>query len=116
MIEMPLSLTGKGKRRDRQVIIAEITKIARNGASKTQIMYKANLCFSQINAFLVLLQEFNFLDSTDENGRVVYKTTSKGLEFLQKQQEIQQMLCADVNVKISMKTPPQILLQNYKQT
>ena len=67
------------KRRDQQVIIAEITKIARNGALKTQIMHKANLSFAQLNAYLALLKKLNFLEKSAENGRVVYTATPKGL-------------------------------------
>lgn len=39
------------KRRDKIDIIAEITNIAKDGALKTQIMYKANLSFSQLNIY-----------------------------------------------------------------
>jgi predicted transcriptional regulator len=110
MIEMSSGLMNTFKRRDKQVIIAEITKIARNGALKTQIMYKANLSFSQLNEYLALLKKVNFLEKSINNGKEVYLATPKGLEFLQRQQEIGQLLSADVNVKIGVKIPPQLLL------
>ena len=37
------------KRRDRLYILAEILAIAKNGYLKTQIMYRANLSFAQLN-------------------------------------------------------------------
>lgn len=108
MIEMSLGLMDTCKRRDKQVIIAEITKIARNGALKTQIMYRAKLCFSQVNEYLELLQKFDFLEKSAENGKEVYRATPKGLEYLLRQQELQQMLYIDV--RIGMKIPPQSLI------
>ena len=40
------------KRRDKLCIIAEILEIAKEGSLKTQIMYKANLSFTQLNDYL----------------------------------------------------------------
>jgi len=107
---MSLGSMNTCKRRDKQVILAEITKIARNGSSKTHIMHKANLCFSQINEYLALLKKLNFLEKSTVNGKEIYKATLKGLEFLQREQEVQQMLYVDVNLRIGVKIPPQILI------
>lgn len=110
MIEMSSGLMNTYKRRDKQVIIAEIMKITRNGSSKTQILRKVRMSFSQINLYLALLKKINFLEKSVQKGRVVYIATPKGLEYLQKQQELVQLLRADVNLKMSVKIPPQILL------
>jgi predicted transcriptional regulator len=40
------------KRRDKLYIIAEILEIAKEGTLKTQIMYRANLSFTQLNDYL----------------------------------------------------------------
>ncbi len=76
------------KRRDRLFIIAEILDIAKDGALKTQIMYKANLSFSQLNTYLKLLLETRLLEKTKNNGRTIYKTTKKGCDYIQSYKEV----------------------------
>jgi len=80
------------KRRDRLYIIAEILDIAKDGTLKTQIMYKANLSFSQLNDYLNFLVNLNFLEAKEINKRIVYKTTDKGLRYLDNYKEILQLL------------------------
>jgi predicted transcriptional regulator len=74
------------KRRDRHDIIAEILKTARGGKIKTHIMYKAKLSYSQINEYLNLLITKGFLENTTIKRKrqtiTMYKTTRKGIEFL----------------------------------
>ncbi len=76
------------KRRDRLYIIAEILDIAKDGALKTQIMYKANLSFAQLNTYIRLLLETNLLEIVDKGGKTVYKTTKKGVEYMQSYKEV----------------------------
>jgi len=81
------------KRRDRLYIISEILCIAKDGALlKTQIMYKANLSFAQLNEYLSLLIEMKLLESIVLNEKTTYKTTPKGLEYLQSYKEINDLL------------------------
>ncbi len=101
----------QSKRRDKIDIIAEITDIAKNGALKTQIMYKANLSFTQLNIYLLLLKKINLLEKTNCGGKEVYKATQKGLDFLQKQQEITELLSEESNMKMGAKVMPKILLK-----
>lgn len=74
------------KRRDRHDIVAEILKTAREGRIKTHIMYKAKLSYSQINVYLSLLVEKGFLENNTIRRKkqmiTVYKTTGKGIEFI----------------------------------
>jgi predicted transcriptional regulator len=99
------------KRRDKINIIAEITDIAKNGALKTQIMYKANLSFAQLTEYLVLLKRINILEKSNQSGKEVYTATQKGLEFLQKQQEIMQLLNEEPTMRIGIRVTPKILLK-----
>ena len=75
------------KRRDRHDIIAEILKTARDGKIKTHIMYKAKLSYAQINEYIPALVEGGFLENTTIRHRryqkKVFKTTPKGLKFLE---------------------------------
>jgi len=80
------------KRRDRLFIIAEILDIARDGALKTQIMYRANLSFSQLNTYIKLLLELQLLEITEENRKTNYKTTKKGFEYMQSYKEVIEIL------------------------
>jgi predicted transcriptional regulator len=82
MTEMPQ------KRRDKLVIMAEIMDIAKGGALKTQIMYKANLSFSQLNEYLTMLVKLNFLEKNHQEGKEVYISTSQGTNFLKHQVEV----------------------------
>jgi len=74
--------------RDRLYIIAEILDIAKDSAFKTQIMYKANLSFSQLNEYLDFLLKLNLLECKKTEGKIVYKTTEKGLKYLNNYREI----------------------------
>jgi len=80
------------KRRDHLYIIAEILEIAKDGALKTPIMYKANLGFAQLNEYLSLLLGIRLLEAVINDGKTVYKTTLKGLRYLQSYAEIRGLL------------------------
>ena len=70
------------KRRDRLTIIAQILNIAREKTLKTQVMYRANLSFAQVNYYLSFLQEVGFLDVRTKDGRTIYERTLKGVNYL----------------------------------
>jgi len=79
------------KRRDRLLIMAEILEVAIDGALKTQMMYRANLSFAQLNEYLKLLLDMKMLETLEGKKRV-YKTTSKGMRYLQSYREIHDLL------------------------
>ena len=83
------------RRRDRMFIMAEILEVAIDGALKTQMMYRANLSFAQLNEYLKLMLDLQLLEMMGNNGRTVYKTTSKGARYLQSYKEIQDLLKRD---------------------
>jgi predicted transcriptional regulator len=99
------------KRRDKLDIIAEITAISKDGALKTQIMYKANLSFAQLNEYLKLLTHLNMLEKNSTQGRDVYQATKKGLNFLQRHQEIMDLLCENQTSRNGVRIPPCTLLK-----
>ena len=71
------------KRRNRSGIMAEMLEIAKGGALKTHIMYKANLSFDQLNEYLSLLLETGLLENVNKGEKTVYRTTAKGLDYIQ---------------------------------
>jgi predicted transcriptional regulator len=85
-------LENKNRRRDRLYIIAEILKIAGEGSLKTQIMYKANLSFAQLNEYLSFLLQLKLLEIHKEERKKIYVTTAKGEEYLDKYGEISSLL------------------------
>ena len=60
----------KSKRRDKLVIMTEIIGIAKNGTSKTHIMFKANLSFSQLNQYISLLLQSGLLERLERKDHV----------------------------------------------
>ena len=112
-IEVNSSLTEtSSKRRDKLCIIAEILEIAKDGTLKTQIMYKANLSFAQLNEYLKFMLKIKLIEKTVNKGKEIYCATLKGLDFLQRQCELNELLKDDANhSRNGVKTPPQNLLR-----
>ncbi|MBS7633363.1 hypothetical protein KEJ15_07105 [Candidatus Bathyarchaeota archaeon] len=100
------------KRRDKLYIIAEILEIAREGTLKTQIMYRANLSFTQLNEYLDFMLRINLLEKVLNNDRETFKATDKGLDFLQRYREITELIKSENNdCKNGVKVPPPHLLK-----
>ena len=99
------------KRRDKLSIMAEILEIARDGTLKTQIMYKANLSFAQLNEYLRFMLKTHLLSKFDANGKEVYGATEKGEDFLQRHFELTELLKEAEKSKNQVKIPPANLLK-----
>ena len=104
--------TTSSKRRDKLCIIAEILEIAKEGTLKTQIMYKANLSFAQLNEYLKFMLKIKLIEKVANAGKDVYVSTEKGLDFLQRQCELTEMLKTDEEKpRNGVKIPPANLLR-----
>jgi len=99
------------KRRDKLSIMAEILEIAKSGTLKTQIMYKANLSFAQLNEYLKFMLKTKLLDKFYANGKEIYGSTKKGKDFLNRHSELTQLLKDPENSKNFVKIPPANLLK-----
>lgn len=77
-----------GERRSRLEIIADILSVARNGATKTEIEYIANLNFARVKRYLTYLEANGFL----ENSGHFYQSTKRGVEFLRDYQMMRELL------------------------
>ena len=62
--------------------MAQILDTAIEGTLKTQIMYRANLSFAQINEYLSFMEEIKLLKKEIKGSRVVYVITNKGRRYL----------------------------------
>jgi predicted transcriptional regulator len=99
------------KRRDKLCIIAEILEIAKERPLKTQIMYKANLSFAQLNDYLRFMLKIKLIQKLKSKGKEVYIATEKGLDFLQRQCELNELLKEEEKPKNGAKIPPSNLLR-----
>ena len=63
---------------------------ARSGATKTKIMYRAYLSYSQVVEYLEHLQQNDLLSY--EEGTHLYKPTEKGLKFLNLSNDLNEMV------------------------
>jgi predicted transcriptional regulator len=72
--------------------MAEILEVAVDGALKTQVMYRANLSFAQLNEYLKLMLDLKLLEIAKNTEKTVYKTTTKGMRYLQSYREIRDLL------------------------
>jgi predicted transcriptional regulator len=78
-------------KRSRDMIISQILDICIDGASKTKIVYQANLNFRTINPYLDLLTK-NGLINVKREQTIIYKTTPRGLNLLDNFRQIQNEL------------------------
>ena len=80
--------------RSRIDIIANILYVSDGGAKKTHIMYKCNLSFRQLHAYLDLLINRGLLRKINQGGsrKELYETTSKGRRFIQAYKNIKTLL------------------------
>lgn len=109
----PWGSNSTSKRRDKLHIVAEILEIAKGGTLKTQVMYRANLSFTQLNNYLQFMLKISLLEKVEVNNKDVYKATDKGLNFLQRYHEINELLRTEEenSGKNHVKIPPSHLLK-----
>ena len=71
-------------RRSNIEIIADMLRIGEKGAGKTEIMYSANMSYTQIQKYLVFLVNHGFVNRvTVGNPHVYYQLTPKGARLLE---------------------------------
>ena len=71
------------RRRSNIEIIADMLRVGENGAGKTEIMYSANMSYTQIQKYLGYLLSHGFIDKIEiGNPIVTYQVTEKGLGLL----------------------------------
>ena len=78
------------KYRSRTEITNMMLDSARGGATKTKIMYKAYLSYSQLVEYLTYLQQNQLIALIE--GTELYRPTEKGLKFLNMSVELSEMV------------------------
>jgi len=80
-------------RRSNIEIIADMLRVGENGAGKTEIMYSANMSYSQIQKYLGFLMSQGFIDKVEVGNPVVtYQVTELGLKLLKSIDSVMAML------------------------
>ena len=70
--------------------MATILDAAKDGSTRTKIMYKAYLSYTQLKEYLSILVENGLMEY--EEGQLKYKTTEKGLRYMRSYNEIGEMV------------------------
>jgi predicted transcriptional regulator len=82
-----------GRRRSNIEIIADMLRVGENGAGKTEIMYTANMSYSQIQKYLDYLVNHGFINKVKvDNTMVAYRVTDSGLKLLRVIDTLMRML------------------------
>ena len=82
-----------GQRRSNIEIIADMLRVGENGAGKTEIMYTANMSYSQIQKYLDYLIGQGFIHKMEmDKTMVAYQVTDSGLKLLKAIDTLMEML------------------------
>jgi predicted transcriptional regulator len=85
--------TGISRRRSDIKIIADMLRVGEKGAGKTEIMYTANMSYSQIQKYLDYLVNQGFINKVElDNTMVAYQVTESGLKLLKAIDNLMAML------------------------
>lgn len=66
------------------MVTTQILKVCKDGASKTRVIYQANLNSIIGTHYLDDLTKNGFIEAIPEGSRFIYKTTRKGLDLQEK--------------------------------
>jgi predicted transcriptional regulator len=81
------------RRRSNIEIIADMLRVGENGAGKTEIMYSANMSYSQIQRYLDYLVNQGFINKVNmDNTLVAYQVTDTGMKLLKAIDALMEML------------------------
>ena len=85
-----------GRRRSNIEIIADMLRIGENGAGKTEIMYSANMSYSQIQKYLEYLVVQGFISKVRmDDTFIAYQVTESGLKLLKAIETLMAMLAPE---------------------
>ena len=90
-------VAGKFKNRNRMEIVANLLTIAKTGALKTHLMYRANLSYLMATEYLNYLCGAELIQETlaEDGTSKLFQTTSKGLKYLEVYDSLQSIAGLD---------------------
>ena len=83
--------------RSRTEIVINILDAANGGTTKTKIMYIAFLSYTQLTEYLSVLTDNNLIEYLDGTNK--FKTTEKGLNYLNIHNESRKLLPQTTTIK-----------------
>jgi predicted transcriptional regulator len=91
VLQTPQKPQTRFKNRNRMEIVSNILDIARNGALKTHLMYKANLSYMVVTQYLSFLIKSGLIEEifAEDGPTRLYKTSAKGFKYLEVYQDLQ---------------------------
>jgi len=95
MLTNGLSQLVKSHRRDAVIIASDILSCATKTAKKTDLLYKAGLSSAQLDKYLGLLFRSELLECVSDKGKILYRTTVRGKEFLEAFYRLADLLNSD---------------------
>lgn len=101
----------KFKNRNRIEIISNILDIARNGALKTHLMYRANLSYMVVSQYLNFLSKSGLIEErlVDDGPTKLYRTSSKGFRYLEVYNNLQAIAGMESEKSIQSAASPSVL-------
>jgi predicted transcriptional regulator len=69
-------------------------------------MYKAGLSFAQLSGYLSFLVRLELVEVATRNGRLIYKTTTRGMRYLKSYEEIKRLLRESTKQDITSLSSP----------
>jgi len=79
-------------KRNPNVVTAQILGICSDGASKTRVIYQANVNATTGAQYLDNLIKDGYIETIQKGSRLIYKTTPKGMELQDKLAQIKSMM------------------------
>jgi len=101
------------KYRSSTEIIDTILRSLDSGATRTRIMYKAYLSYSQLKEYLSLLQDRQLLKY--EEGSQIYTITEKGLRFMNAYDDIRELVSGTVDENFQKDNLTEKSMENDKK-
>ena len=95
------------KYRSSTEIIDTILRSLDSGVTRTRIMYKAYLSYSQLKEYLSLLQDRQLLKY--EEGSQIYTITEKGLRFMNAYDDIRELVSGTTDETVQKDTSAELV-------
>ena len=85
-------------KRSKEAIITKVLEICIDGASKTAIVYQANLNFHTVVTYINLLIDKGLLEKIDSRP-ITFKTTSNGIKLMEELESIRSKIAEIYNIQ-----------------
>jgi predicted transcriptional regulator len=99
---MMTTMSERKNNRGKIQIMGDVLALATSGIKKTHIMYRANLSYEQVHLYLgELIGKRLITQDVSSSDGVVYRTTTKGIEFLLHYTRLVEFLEEEAKVELS---------------